>query len=377
MKTKLKVVRILAIVGLLAGRLALFNAASETAASQQLEVIASGLDNPRGLAFGPEGALYVVEAGRGGTGPCTDWELFGDILCYGPTGAVTRVWRGSQTRIATDLSSLAHPDGGFAFGPHDISFHGRGDAYVTVGTCTPSPTPEALSGSCGKLIRLPASGQWREVADLFGYEILNNPDGANEGEHNPYGVLALAGERIATDAAWNDLLRIAPNGSISTLAVFPQRFVEYPPGSGAQVLMDAVPTSVARGPDGAYYVGQLTGFPFPVGDASVYRVPAQGGVPEVFEGGFTGIIDVTFGPDGSLYVLELAKNGLLAGFEGGDWSGALIRVAPDGTRSEIAPGALWAPGGVALGVALGDDGAIYVTNNSIYSGTGQVLRIGP
>ena len=40
-------------------------AAAQTATS----VVMSGLDNPRGLAFGPEGALYVAEAGRGGTGP--------------------------------------------------------------------------------------------------------------------------------------------------------------------------------------------------------------------------------------------------------------------------------------------------------------------
>jgi hypothetical protein len=43
--------------------------------------------------------------------------------------------------------------------------------------------------------------------------------------------------------------------------------------------MQAVPTSVAVAPDGAYYVGQLTGFPFPVGGARVFRVvrpPAAG-----------------------------------------------------------------------------------------------------
>ena len=135
--------------------------------------------------------------------------------------------------------------------------------------------------------------------------------------------------------------------------------------------MDTVPTSVAIGPDGSYYVGQLTGFPFPVGGANVYRVPANGGLPEVYAEGFTAIIDVAFAPDGSLYVLELAKNGLLDAFIINDWTGALIRVAPDGTRSEITEGELFAPGGVVIG----PDGNVYVTNRSIFSGSGEVIRI--
>lgn len=43
---------------------------TQAAASPAFTVIASGLDNPRGLAFGPEGGLYVAESGRGGPGPC-------------------------------------------------------------------------------------------------------------------------------------------------------------------------------------------------------------------------------------------------------------------------------------------------------------------
>src|SRR3954470_23691541 len=53
------------------------------------ELILNNLDSPRGLTFGPEGALYVAEAGRGG--PATDPTLcflsFGAKVCYGPTGA--------------------------------------------------------------------------------------------------------------------------------------------------------------------------------------------------------------------------------------------------------------------------------------------------
>ena len=164
---------------------------------------------------------------------------------------------------------------------------------------------------------------------------------------------------------------------MTALATFPNRLADAPPflglPPGTQIPMDAVPTSVAVGPDGDYYVGQLTGFPFPVGGANVYRVPKNGGAPVVFASGFTHIVDLAFGPDGSLYVVEIARNGLLAAFNTDDWAGALIRVAPDGTRTELVPGVPTAPGGIAIG----RDGALYVTNNSIYSDIGEVIRIEP
>ncbi len=227
-----------------------------------------------------------------------------------------------------------------------------------------------------RLARLNPSGNFRLREDLGGYESAVNPTG-DEVDSNPYGILALAGKTVFTDAGGNALNEVAANGSIRTLATFPDRMVPAPPflelPPGTLIPMDTVPTSVALGPDGNYYVGQLTGFPFPVDDANVYRVPADGGPAEIYAGGFTAVIDATFGPDGSMYVLELAKNGLPAAFIDGDWAGALIRVAPDGTRTEIAPGAFFAPGGVAVG----PDGALYVTNNSIFSGTGQVVRVEP
>ena len=75
-------------------------------------------------------------------------------------------------------------------------------------------------------------------------------------------------------------------------------FLGLPPNT--KIPMDTVPTSVAVAPDGSYYVGQLTGFPFPVGAANIYKVPAGGGSAQVVASGFTHIVDLTFGPDGSL-----------------------------------------------------------------------------
>src|SRR5262245_12261378 len=60
--------------------------------SASVRVVMSGLASPRGLAFGPQGALYVAEAGRGGAG-LEDPFCFGagdSSFCYGPTGAVSR-----------------------------------------------------------------------------------------------------------------------------------------------------------------------------------------------------------------------------------------------------------------------------------------------
>jgi sugar lactone lactonase YvrE len=132
--------------------------------------------------------------------------------------------------------------------------------------------------------------------------------------------------------------------------------------------VQAVPTTVTRGPDGALYVGQLTGFPFPVGGARVYRV-VPGQSPTIFADGFTNIIDMAFARDGTLYVLEITGNGL----QSGDPTGALMKVGRDGSKSTILKQPLMMPGGIALG----PDGAIYVTNKSTFAGTGEVLRIRP
>src|ERR687897_2375103 len=57
------------------------------------DTVMRGLNNPRGLAFGPNGALFVAEAGRGGSGPCFQSM---QLVCYGPSGAIGRLVNGVQ-----------------------------------------------------------------------------------------------------------------------------------------------------------------------------------------------------------------------------------------------------------------------------------------
>lgn len=319
-------------------------------------VVMSGLANPRGLAFGPEGALYVAEAGQGGTGPCS--LIRGVTQCAGTTGAVSRLWQGVQERIATGLPSYAATTGFGATGPHDISLHGRGGAYVTVGLGGNPPTMRAIMGQgFGRTVRLPASGNWRYDQDIAGYEEANNPDGSAVTDSNPYGILAQAGGVVLTDAGGNYLLQVDSNGSFSTLGVFPSR----PQGRGT----DAVPTSVAVGPDSAYYVGELSGVPFAVGAARVYRV-VPGDPPQVYQSGFTAIIDIAWGPDDHLYILQHASGPGLSG------PGVLYRVESDGTKTPVVTG-LAQPGGVAFG----PEGAIYISNLSTNPIAGEVLRFEP
>jgi len=336
-------------------------------------VVAAGLHNPRGLNFAPDGSLYVVEAGANSPSPSPcGFTANGTTVCYATSGSITRIdfETGVSERIIDSLPALISPSGDAtaALGVHDISFQGLGNAYVSIGLEGNPALRIANFGENGRdfarLARFNPSGKFSFEEDLGAYELDVNPDGHAVADSNPYGILALPGKVVYTDASGNALNQVTAKGDISTLAVFPDRVVTRPNGTMATI--QAVPSSVALGPDGNYYVGQVTGFPFTVGAANVYRVPAEGGAPEIAFSGFTNIIDVAFANDGSLYVLEISKDGI-PNFN----PGRLVQIAPDGTRTEIAAGMLRAPGGVAIG----SDGALYVTNKSVNSTAGEVLRI--
>ena len=332
-----------------------------SAEAQTVEVVASGLTNPRGLAFAPNGDLYVAEAGSGGTQFCHGGPT--GRRCFGTTGAIVRLdlRRGTREVVVSGLPSLAGEGGGAATGPHDLSFQGQGNLYVTTGFGGEPDLREVLgdwSGTMAVLGRVTANGAYKIVSDIGTFENEENPD-LDLPDSNPYGVLALPGKVIVADAGANALFEISANGTIRTLAVFPEQpFPGGPP-------RDAVPTTVVLGPDGDYYVSQLTGGPFTIGAANVFRVPAEGGDPEVVLDGFTNVIDIAFGSDGSLYVLQIAEPLFNLG------AAKLIRVSPDGTPTTLNVPGLFGPGGLVIA----KDGTISVTNFSTSPGGGQILAI--
>ena len=359
-----------------------------------VDVIATGLDNPRHVAVGPNGDVYVAEAGRGGD-HATATSCFDSaegFACTGDSGAVTRISRhgrrSGQERVVTGLASFAPADGSSAIGPHGIFVKG-GKVYVTNGGPTApmrngqpvlrDPTlvaEDPVSALYGTLLKLRRHGRVSEIADLWAFENENNPDevvGNPLVDSNPVDVFAgHRGRFYVADAGGNTVLRVSRGGSIRVVSLFPNVPTPNPFG-GPDVPMNAVPTGVVEGPDRALYVSQLTGFPFPIGGAKVFRVDPRSGDFTTYASGFTNAMDLAFGRDGTLYVLEIDSDSLLGPPIGPSTDGGLWKVPRGGTpqKIELPAGTLTEPGGIDVG----KHGELYVSNHGREAGAGEVLRI--
>ncbi len=323
-------------------------------AEPTLTPVMTGLDAPRGLDVTPFGELYVAEAGRGGTGPCV--VLRGVPQCYGPTGSVSRLWHGRQERVVTGLPSTISSTGEIT-GPHDVAAAGFGFGTATIGFGA-DPARRADFGPAGRNFGyLVGFGlrHWLPLVDVAAVEAGSNPAGGPI-DSNPYGVEARGTRSLVADAGANAIVEIRVGRAPRVVATFNSR---------PTAPNDSVTTEVERGPDGALYVSELTGAPFPEGGASIYRV-APDGSKSIYLGGFKTIIDFAFAKDGSVYVLQFATGPFLSG------TGALYHVARDGTRTVVTT-ALEQP----TSVALGRHGELYVSNHGAAAGIGEVVRIDP
>ena len=381
MTVRLRLFLALMLVGCLA-LAGLGGAAQADSGTFTLEVVAAQLNNPRGLTVARSGAVYVAEAGRGGNDCRTvgqGEESFEE--CFGTTSSVTRIANGQQRRVVRGLPSGAGADGSFATGAHDVAVTRTGRILVSIGGLGENTLPYRrdaiddfgqVAGQFGTAM-ISNDGNRRVIGDLMRFEWNNNADDvpANQGglESNPYGVAVDSGDRIVTDAGANSLIRLRAGSRPRLLATFRGPRVTNP-FTGEPMRAQSVPTSVTVGPDGAYYVGELTGFPFEKGSARVWRV-VPGRAPEVFARGFSAITGVAFDSSGNLLVLEMARDGLLAAETGGSPVGRLVRVNSDGSHTTLAAKGLTLPGGLA--VSRG--GTIYISNNSTSPGDGSVVKL--
>ncbi|MCR8671831.1 ScyD/ScyE family protein [Agrococcus sp. HG114] len=337
--------------------------------SDETVTVATGLNNPRQLSVGPGQALYIAEAGV--ATDCT--PIPGappEFQVCGLTGSVTEVSRDGQRRVVTGLPTMDF--GGEVIGASDVAVRGNRIAVLTGGLAAASTARDSLPEQyaafgtlrTGDLRAAPLTGADLTLeADALAYEVEVNPDGNQPPDSNAVGFTSLGGDRWAiVDAGGNTLLRMG-DGAESTIAVLPNGEPVPNPFGPGMIPPQAVPTDVAIGPDGAYYVSQLTGFPFPTGGSSIWRITADGEA-SVYATGLTMVTSLAWRGD-TLYAVQLDDANFFDGH-----IGSLREVIPGGSEHEAVVDGLSAPYGVAI-----HGHWAYVTVDSVSSGDGSVIRV--
>lgn len=320
-------------------------AAGTVTAKGHLNMLLDDLSSPKGIIAGPK-SVFVSQGWAGPPGPVLEWLRTGPNM--------------GTARSTTDPINLVD-----ITGTADGAGWGIGGDGILYRQAAPGEAPEA-------------------VLDILAYQADDiDPDDINgdPGESNPNGLAPLGFEDVLiADAAGNDLLRVTPAGEAVTVARWVTEVVpNVIPGLPPEMPAEAVPTTVAIGPDGWAYVGQLIGFPGTPGTAHIWRVNplAEDAVCDVeqqtadcsvWKSGFTSIFDIAFNDrNGTLYVYEIAEDGWLAfeaGFETGEFPPAVLLQVKGQTVRELVRGQLSQPGGVSIA----PNGAIYVTDGMFTGG---------
>lgn len=367
-----------AMLAALAGTAAVPAVAEATPAGIQETVVQGGLNAPRHLVLTRAG-LVVTEAGTGGpvgtsncaTGPATEGAGTSQY-CTGPTGDIFAISsRGQIIPVLGNLPSVIEEAIQEVTGPSAIAY-GHGQEAVTIddflvnkdGSNNLLPKPFASAFGTLRLI----SGEKANVVDIAAFAgahpqsaySLGTIPGETPYDSDPYDVVAYRGGWVVADAGANDLLYVSATGRVSMLARFPAVAEQLPAGvlgnpGPITVEAQAVPTSVAIGPDGALYVGLLRGVPSDPGTAFIYRV-VSGQKPVIWARGLTSITAIAFDREGRLLAIEFNTGGLLSP---PTVPGALVRISNNGhTVTTLSVPGLYQP----TGIAVSADGTVYVSN---------------
>jgi hypothetical protein len=327
-------------------------------------LVQGGLEGPRGLRFGPDGNLYVAEAGTGGSNStaklCT--QVIPPVGPYlgGKTGRISKVdMSGNVTTVATGFASSVDAMGDLQ-GVADLTFvNDKLFALIGGGGCSHGD-PNLPNGIVEVSTK---TGGWRYIAN-FSLFIQSHPvKYPNADDFEPdgtfYSMTDLNGQLYAVEPNHGQVLRVsstAPNGSASVLDVSANEG-------------HIVPTGITQY-NGNFYLGNLN--IFPIGptrsriltlsfvDTSVLAAPglqdeSGPGLLHIIasKAGFTTAVSTAFGPDGKLYVLELSD----AAGDPSPGAGKVVRVNFDGTIEDVATGL-----SVPTAMTFGPNGKLYVSN---------------
>jgi sugar lactone lactonase YvrE len=319
----------------------------------QVDVVLDGLYNPRGLTVGPDGAVYVAEAGRGGD---DDVKAGFNGVPYklGRTARVTRMTPGGQRdTILDNLPSVRTPTD--IFGATGVACIGD-DLYVLTAAGGRDVGDPAFDN---QILRVEPHSETSQVANVTALNYQNPPlarlnDVRADVEGGvPYGLTAMGGKLYATDANLETVTEIGLDGSS-------RRLIELPASN--RVLVGLTPA-----PDGSLWVAEYGPSPHKPGSSKISRLSLDGELTDAWTG-LTEAIGIAFGPDGSAYALEFASRGRV------DASGSLTRRWPDGRMETILTGLSF-----PTGLAAAPDGSLFISENGHQSenGSGRVLRVQP
>jgi hypothetical protein len=325
-------------------------------------LVAAGLEGPRGLTFGPDGLLYVAEAGLGGTqaAPAGCTPVIPPVGPYhgGPTARVSRIEsNGSRTTIIGNLpSAQSSLPSGDTLGAADVVFlDGQLYALIAGGGCSHG-NPDFPSS----VIRINSKHGTAEIVANLSQFFRNHPVAhPNADDFEPdgtaYHMRTFQGDLLVVEPNHGRLLRI-------NISSWREPKIEQLTDTSA-VVGHVVPTSVAKRDD-RFYVGNLGLFPIVVGSSKLYQVTHEGFIIDYWAG-FTTIVDIRVDGEGRMYVLELSS----ATGNPSPGAGRILRIT--GTLVEEIVSGLFVP----TAMALDHHGDIYVSDLGAAPGTaGRILR---